>query len=134
MISLTFYIISHTSASSIETSPENSSPKSPESLNNSGSDAREAWACLTRYERKDSVVQDTVYQQKCINVTSPHCILTHISATRPALETRSRREDYILYSMYYHPPPYHGPTIGVFDGVAELMELPSTGKGIEVSR
>ena len=60
---------------------------------------REAWACLTSYERKESVVHDTVYQQKCINVTLPYCLLSHIPATRTALETRyraqtSRRQEY----------------------------------------
>ena len=83
MISLTFYIISPTSASSIETALEN---KTGEILNNSQSDVRD---CMTGYERKDSVVHDTVYRQKCINVTLPHCHLTHIPATRTAVETRS---------------------------------------------
>ena len=89
MISLTFYIISPTSASSIEMASENISPRSAEILNNSRSDVREAWPCMSHYERKTSVVQDTVYQQRCINVTLPHCHLTHIPATRTAVETRS---------------------------------------------
>ena len=51
---------------------------------------RESWDCMTSYERKESVVQDTVYQQKCVNVTLPICHITHIKATRTELETRYR--------------------------------------------
>ena len=90
MIILTFYTISTTSSSYIETTVENISPRAAESLNNSKSAMRESWDCMTSYERKESVVQDTVYQQKCVNVTLPICHITHIQATRTELETRFR--------------------------------------------